>query len=235
MSRDNRIAKIRQIVTNIVLVILVSIGMYMTMTYRSAWMEFQMRGIMCLRYFTVQSNLFAGIVALIALFYQGKPTKVLKFMSATATGLTFVVVALFLGPVYGYWRMYKRANLFFHLIVPLICMIDYILISDAPKKMKWKIACTMLTVAYGFGYILNILINGKGGRYPNNNDFYLFLRWGWGVAVLIFAGIILITFGIACMLSFLNSKAGKWYNDSHGNGAENRASVGGEDGEDRDL
>ena len=205
---DNRnVSRIRQTVTNIVLVILVTIGMYMTMTYRSAWMEFQMRGIMCLRYFTVQSNLFAGIVALVALFYQGKATNILKFMSATATGLTFAVVALFLGPVYGYGRMYKNANLYFHLIVPLICMVDYILITDAPKKMKWKIACAMLTVIYGFGYILNILINGKGGRYPNNNDFYFFLRWGWGVAILIFAGIISVSFGIACLLSLFNSKA----------------------------
>ena len=193
-------------ITNIVMVILVTIGMYMTMTYRSAWMEFQMRGIMSLRYFTVQSNLFAGITAAIAIFYQGKATKVLKFMSATATGLTFTVVVLFLGPVYGYHRMYKNANLFFHLIVPLIAMVDFILLSDAPKKLKWKIFSALLTLVYGIGYILNILINGKGGRYPNNNDFYFFLRWGWGVAILIFAVIVSVTFGIACLLSFLNSK-----------------------------
>jgi len=65
----------------------------------------------------------------------------------------------------------------------------------------------MLTVLYGIGYILNILINGMGGRYPRNNDFYFFLRWGWGVAILIFAVIILLSFGIACLLSWLNSKA----------------------------
>ena len=205
--RTEKDRKIRQIITNIVIIILVSIGTYMTMTYRSAWMEFQMRGIMCLRYFTVQSNIFAGVVALIALFYQGKTTKVLKLMSATATGLTFAVVAFFLGPMYGYHRMYKNANLYFHLIVPLIAMIDFILLTDVPKKMKWKILSAMLTVLYGIGYILNILINGMGGRYPRNNDFYFFLRWGWGVAILIFAVIILLSFGIACLLSWLNSKA----------------------------
>ena len=182
--RTEKDRKKRQIITNIVIIILVSIGTYMTMTYRSAWMEFQMRGIMCLRYFTVQSNIFAGVVALIAL-----------------------LVAFFLGPMYGYHRMYKNANLYFHLIVPLIAMIDYILLTDVPKKMKWKILSAMLTVLYGIGYILNILINGMGGRYPRNNDFYFFLRWGWGVAILIFAVIILLSFGIACLLSWLNSKA----------------------------
>lgn len=206
--RTEKGRKIRQLITNIVIVILVSIGTYMTMTYRSAWMEFQMRGIMCLRYFTVQSNIFAGVVALIALFYQGKTTKVLKLMSATATGLTFSVVAFFLGPMYGYHRMYKNANLYFHLIVPLIAMIDFILLTDVPKKMKWKILSAMLTVLYGIGYILNILINGMGGRYPRNNDFYFFLRWGWGVAILIFAVIILLSFGIANLLCALNSKVG---------------------------
>ncbi len=198
----------RQKITNLVIVILVGIGLYMTVTYRSAYMEFQMRGAMSLRYYTVQSNLFAGIVALIALFYQGKALKVLKLMSAAATGLTFAVVAFFLGPVYGHWRMYKNANLFFHLIVPLICMADYILITDAPKKLKWKILSTVPTVIYGIAYIVNILINGKGGRYPNNNDFYLFLRWGWGVGFLIFLGIVAVSFGMVCLLSFLNGKAG---------------------------
>ena len=161
---------------------------------------------MSLRYFTVQSNLFAGITALLALFYEGKPTKVLKLMSASATGLTFTVVVLFLGPVYGYHRMYKNANLFFHLIVPLIAMTEYILLSDAPKKMKWKILSAMLTLLYGIGYVLNILINGMGGRYPHNNDFYFFLRWGWGVAILIFAVIVSVSFGITGLLSWANSK-----------------------------
>jgi len=194
-------------ILNILIVILVGIGFYMTFTYRSAWMEFQMRGIMCLRYFTVQSNLFAGIVAAIAIFYQGRATKVLKLMSATATGLTFSVVVLFLGPVYGYGRMYRNANLFFHLIVPLLAMLDYVILPDAPRKLKWKVASALLTVIYGTGYIVNILINGTGGRYPNNNDFYFFLRWGWGTAFLIFAVIVLLSFGIACLLSGLNRLA----------------------------
>ena len=207
MKTDND-DKIIHILINIIIVILVGIGLYMTVTYRSAYMEFQMRGAMSLRYFTVQSNLFAGVVALIALFYQGKATKVMKLMSATATGLTFAVVLFFLGPLYGHWRMYKNANLFFHLIVPLLSMIDYVLLSDAPKKMKWRVLSAVPTVVYGLAYVLNILINGMGGRYPNNNDFYRFLRWGWGVAILIYAAIVLLSFGIACLLFEINRKVG---------------------------
>jgi hypothetical protein len=156
----------------------------------------------------VQSTLCIYTLSLHALFYEGKPTKVLKLMSAAATGLTFTVVVLFLGPVYGYGRMYKNANLFFHLIVPLIAMVDYIFLPDTRKEMKWKILSAALTLLYGFGYVLNILINGKGGRYPNNNDFYFFLRWGWGVAILIFAVIVSVSFGITNLLCALNSKVG---------------------------
>ena len=208
--------KILHYVINVIIVILVVVSLYMTMTYRSEYMEFRMRGTMSLRYFTVQSNLFAGIVALLALFYQGKASKVLKLMSATATGLTFAVVLFFLGPLYGLGRMYKNANLFFHLIVPLICMVDYFFLSDEPNKMKWKVLSAVPTLIYGLGYVLNILINGMGGRYPSNNDFYMFLRWGWGVAFLIFVGIILLSFGIACLLSTVNgifSKLGKVVSD----------------------
>lgn len=207
MKTDND-DKIINILINIIIVILVGIGLYMTVTYRSAYMEFQMRGAMSLRYYTVQSNLFAGVVALIALFYQGKATKVMKLMSATATGLTFAVVLFFLGPLYGHWRMYKNANLFFHLIVPLLSLLDYVLLTDAPKKMKWRVISAVPTVIYGLAYVLNILINGMGGRYPNNNDFYRFLRWGWGVALLIYAAIVLLSFGIACLLFEINRKVG---------------------------
>ena len=78
-----------------------------------------------LRFFTVQSNLFAGIVSLIFAIKEiqilrGKTSElskrmyVLKLMSSTAVGLTFFVVFAYLGPItpYGVPALLMNANLF---------------------------------------------------------------------------------------------------------------------------
>ena len=194
----------RRKIINIIIVILVLIGVIMMLTNRDEGTGLMSKGIENLKYYTVLSNLFAGIVALIALFIDNKATKVLKLMSATVTGVTFAVIAFFLGPIYGHVNLYHSANFLFHLVVPLIAMFDYVTMKDAACEFRFTLISAIPSLIYGSAYMLNILINGIGGEYPNTNDFYLFLNWGWGVGMIIFAGIVVITFGIACLLRALN-------------------------------
>ena len=71
-----------------------------------------------LRFFTVLSNLLAGIAAIIWLAVSGRGgeglrrAETLKFVAAAAVGLTFTVVMVFLGPLYGYPMMFTGANFF---------------------------------------------------------------------------------------------------------------------------
>ena len=56
---------------------------------------------------------------------------------------------------------------------------------------------------YGTVYLLNNLINGIG-EWPDGNDWYGFLNWGFPVGIIIYLGVILVTWFIACVLRAIN-------------------------------
>lgn len=184
------------------------------------------------KYFTVLSNVFCGIVAGVflvtqALCMSGKdgPTVVLgrealangtkgpeyplwlllaKLAAAAAVTVTFLVVACFFGPLYTYPVLYKGSNLWFHLIIPLLGMIEFCLLEgEIPFHMTFLTGAPALV--YGCFYLGNILINGKGD-WPDTNDWYGFMNWGFGVAMVIFAVIVLTSWGAACALRLINRK-----------------------------
>ncbi|MBO4324548.1 MAG: hypothetical protein J5845_03995 [Lachnospiraceae bacterium] len=174
-----------------------------------------------LKYFTVLSNEFCGIAAAVCLIRKlcGKTQPMLlKLLAASAVGLTFLTVAGFLGPLYGYRFMYLRANLFFHLLLPVTAMAEFLLCpadcaSTGLKTADETVAVpfrwtffTMIPVAvYGAAYLTNILINGTG-VWPHTNDFYGFLNWGLPAGIVIFAGILSAVWGISCGLRFGRSR-----------------------------
>jgi len=55
------------------------------------------------------------------------------------------------------------------------------------------------TAVYGFLYTGNIIINGKG-EWPDSNDFYGFLNWGYGFGAVIFAGTVTVSWTTAQIL-----------------------------------
>ena len=156
-----------------------------------------------LKYYTVLSNIFAGIVAAMQMVCDArgrKPLVSLKLTAATATALTFLVVAGFFGPLYGWIQFYQGSNLFFHRIVPLLCILEFILMEDSDTlTIRHCMLASLSTVVYGLAYVINLIINGIG-VWPDTNDWYGFVNWGYGMAAVIFTGIILVSFGIACLL-----------------------------------
>ena len=163
-----------------------------------------------LKYFTVLSNILCGAVAALFLILRAKQTlwmMVLKLASAAAVTVTFLVVACFFGPLYGYGQLYLGSNLWFHLVIPLLGMVEFCLLDvKVPFCMTFLAGAPALF--YGCFYLGNILINGKG-EWPNTNDWYGFMNWGMGPAMIIFAAIIATNWGAACLLRGLNSLVGK--------------------------
>jgi uncharacterized protein (DUF486 family) len=47
------------------------------------------------------------------------------------------------------------------------------------------------------------MVNGIG-EWPDTNDWYGFLNWGWPVGIAIFVFVILLNWGVAVLLRFLN-------------------------------
>ena len=203
------------IITNILLIIFTAIGLWLMFSRRSAASpsEFLAKGFRNFKYFTTLSNVFCGLVAFSYLFAlvfakNEKTWKILntfKIMSSAAVGVTFFVVLAFLGPLYGFSRMYRSSNLWFHLLIPIFAMIEFCFIKFEYVFNKTLYAGIPVAI-YGTIYLFNNLINGTG-TYRNTNDFYGFLKWGYPIGILAFIVILLLGWGIACLLRFIRKLA----------------------------
>lgn len=208
-----------QIAANIFIFAATLIGFYL-MYFRSEGL-LQDKGITAFKYFTVQSNVFGGAAAAVwlisAIWSKGKEVprivSLLKFTAAICLGLTFITVMVFLGPLYGYIAMLRKANFFFHLIIPLAAMSEFVFLNRHEISLKNCLAATLPMFVYAACYLTNILVNG-GTRHSLQYDWYSILRWGWGVGVCIFAVICVVTFGIAALLRKLNCILHKKYKNT---------------------
>ena len=200
-----------QIRLNLIIVSFTIVGIIFMLTTPSEPGSLQAEGLENLKFYTVLSNVFCGIVSLIYVItiLTGRDTSKLssfKLAAVCGVAITFAVVAFFFGPLYGYPQFYKRGNLFFHLLEPVLAMAEFIIIRRKPIPFIYTLIAAVPTLLYGIGYMLNILINGIGGPWPYTNDFYAFLSWGWPVGILIFCGITLTSFATACLFRFISNK-----------------------------
>ena len=198
-----------ELIINTAIAVLVMVGVIVMIHSKANATGLTESGWANLKFYTVLSNIFAGVVALaqIIMYLKGRGyLKVLKLTSAAAVTLTFLVVAGFFGPLYGWIKLYKGSNLFFHLIVPLLCVIEFVFSGDDGRiSLRDCVLASLSTLVYGSVYLINILINGKG-VWPESNDWYGFLNWGFGMGMVIFAGIVAVNFGVACALRKLRRK-----------------------------
>ena len=164
------------------------------------------RGFTNLRYYTVLSNLAAGAASLCCLISYLRRGTVsrgalrFRFVGAVMALTTFLTVALFFLPLYGFSRLYAGTNFFYHLAFPLLSVIGFFLL---PGKDRLTFGETFLpilpVIAYAAFYSINILINGMW-TLQGSNDWYGFLNWGWGIGWCILAGIALATWAAALLL-----------------------------------
>ena len=173
-----------------------------------------------LRFFTVQSNIFMAIIALVFAvleirFLKGKineiPTKayVLKLMSTTAVGLTFLVVFAYLGPIteYGIIAMIMNSNLFFHLITPLLSIFTLVVFERTSMiKFKYTFWGILPTFLYAIYYMINIFIHMQDGKVSPVYDWYWFVQNGVWTAIIVVPLMLLITYIITLILWKINKK-----------------------------
>ena len=168
-------------------------------------------GIESLKYFTVLSNIFSGIVSFVvaARLARGREvTPVLlavKLAATTSVALTFTVVVAFLAPLFGWIAMFVGANFWLHLALPLAAIIEFCLFETGELPRGAALMATIPTVLYGAGYYINILINGVG-EWPNTNDWYGFLAGGIETGPIVFAVIASATWLLACLIVKLRKR-----------------------------
>ena len=171
-----------------------------------------------LKFFTVESNLFLGLVCLADLAFahlertgrlRRRPPvmETLFYIAAVAVALTFAVVVLFFGPWVGYAPLFRNANLFFHLIVPVLGMLSFCLFHRGRTIPLGETALTLIpSAAYGLYYTAVLL--AKGVHFPET-DWYGFAAGGLRGAVLTAGGVLLTTWLLALLLRLAAGGSGR--------------------------
>ena len=167
------------------------------------------------KFFTVDSNIFMGLISLLFAIKEIKNEEItknmyrLKLMSTTAVTLTFIIVFTYLGPISkdGIKSMLQNSNLFFHLIIPVLSIINLTLFEKTDKlKRKDTLYGIIPTVIYALFYLTNILIHVENGKVSPIYDWYWFVQGGLKTAIIVAPTIILIIYIISLILWKINRK-----------------------------
>ena len=195
---------------NIVLFIII---MYYWLAMFFEWSDNMLgaKGISSLKYFTVLSNLFEALSCLIWLI---KKDERIKYIASVSVGLTFFTVMLFMGPVFGYNIMFIGSNFWFHLVVPIVAILEVIFLNRETFSYKDNMYSVVPMLVYGVFYVGNVLINGVG-QWPHTNDWYGFFAWGYEGAVAAVLIIVLATYFIGFAIRRLNNKYNNFVNNRH--------------------
>ena len=159
-----------------------------------------------MKFFTVQSNVLAGVTALLYIIFllsERKTQKkiplvihVLRYIATIDLIITFLVVALFLGFIVdeGYFSMYTNANFFFHFAVPVLNLISFVWFEDTPKFKLIHTLYGMLHLAlYSVFYLIVAVSHFKNGAVDIYYDWYAFAQKGLPLAFV--SGIVVMALG----------------------------------------
>ena len=166
------------------------------------------------RYFTVQSDTVAAIVSFLFAvkeiqLLRGKKEKIptqyyiLKMTVTAAVGLTFFVVFGIMGFVLasGHISLMQNTNLFFHLVIPTICMINFIAFERTDAiKFRHILYGLIPTAVYEIYYTVNLLINMENGQVSPKHDWYQFVQSGLWAAIIVAPTMLGITYIISLII-----------------------------------
>ncbi len=172
------------------------------------------------KYFTVDSNVFAGLVALVFLIYKLSPSGkrnsklpkvlyVLKLAATTGVTLTMMVTVFFLAPhsTTTYFAYFMNSNFFMHLVTPLLCIISFVFFEPAEKHpFALTFAGIIPMLLYGFYYIPNILLHLENGKTSHDYDWYGFLGGGVNTIWFVVPLVVAVTWVFSILLWVLNKK-----------------------------
>ena len=166
------------------------------------------------KFFTVDSNLFMGIVAMVFAINQilvlkgkkkgiSKTLYIVKPMATSAVALTFVVVFGYLGFFVpgGIVALLKNSNLFFHLIIPVLSILTFVLFERCNLlKFKDAIWGVLPAALYSIFYITNVFLHIEDGKVAIAYDFYMFVQGGLWQAAIVLPLMFGLTYGLSILL-----------------------------------
>lgn len=164
---------------------------------RAGWSTVRLR--MAFRYFTVQSNAFCAAASLLLVcFPQAGWAWTLKFIGTAAVTVTMLTVLCFLGPLYGYRNLFRGADLWMHLVNPLLALVSFCGFERRGLGFPLLLTGVLPVLIYGAFYFYKIRFAPAEKRWE---DFYGFNRGGrWYVSIpAMLTAALLICLGLAAL------------------------------------
>lgn len=203
-------------IATFVLILFSTLWMFSGIRFGNAPAVLQGKRLAMFKYYTVDSNVIMGIIALYVAIMQNKVLKgkinelpayvyVCKLVGVVGVTLTMLVTVFFLTPTLGAYACFNNSNLFLHVVNPLISIICFVCFEKTdsiPFKQTFMGTVTMLI--YAVYYVTVSVIHSTGNRVDKGYDWYGFFALGLKSGFIIVPIIILITFGISFVLWKLN-------------------------------
>jgi len=171
------------------------------------------------KYFTMDSNVFAGLISLLYIILVILENKgrikempailpLLKLAATTSVTLTMMVTVFFLAPQTEttYFAYFTNANLFMHLVTPLLCIISFIFFEKAKISFPQTFWGLLPMFLYSLYYIPNILLHLENGKTSHSYDWYGFLDGGLSTITFVIPIILIINWLFSLALWALNKK-----------------------------
>ncbi|MBR5090426.1 MAG: hypothetical protein IK093_13435 [Ruminiclostridium sp.] len=205
------------VVLNILSFLLTIVGTYVMIKGIDADEHLAADGWGSIKYFTVQSNLlygiYAGIFAVIELVYGSAAAVpavlyILKYVFTVGVTLTMMTVLFYLAPIVvkSYPKLFKGANLYFHLLVPLLGLTAFCFFEGAAEISVPQVFLGLIPFGlYGIFYTINALSHAENGKVDMKYDWYGFVMNGTDKAAIASLIMIVATTAVCFGLWFVNS------------------------------
>lgn len=146
-------------------------------------------------YYTQDSNIFSMIVSGLYLFYPKKEPpeyiKILRYSATSCLMVTFSIVILVLGPMYGIisypWLFFHGANFFYHVSCPVLAFISFVFFESGKKpSLKASFLAVIPTAVYAAALVILNALKVVYGPYPFLHIYEqpLFMSVFWCIAIL---------------------------------------------------
>lgn len=202
-----------------VLVVIATIMMFCGIRFTTNDIALEATKLSMFKYYTVDSNIFAGLGSLTLLIYQYLLMKkkikkipnavyIFKHMGVIGVSLTFITTLLFLGPTIptGFFSLYTNSNFFFHLVIPIVCFVSFCFFDKFEQKKSYTLYSLIPTFIYSIFYFGNIIMHITDGLVDIKYDFYGFLNGKFINVIYVLPIMFAITYLISLGLLKLNNK-----------------------------
>ena len=138
-----------------------------------------------LRFFTILSNLFCAVSALLWVLSSSYWAWLLKYVGTVAVTVTLLTVIFFLGPNMGYKPLFSGKDLYLHLCGPLLAIVSFCFMEcQFALSFSLSLLGILPVITYGFVYLVEVVI------LKNWEDFYGYNKDGkWKISMAaMFAG-----------------------------------------------